>query len=452
MPSLTPLHETYCKFDRSPPSQADFLEGLAQLATSGITGITDIVQTVHREILLKPFGLSREQTRIVWNKGISRRIYGVTQHIMRQYGKGLAISLRELNSRFPVLHNKPLSPAMHFMVGAINGVLGDYMLRTHNPMALPMVLYDRYAQLQHGEVSGRVIIFAHGLCMNHLSWDPGKNSGMGEQIAYHDKEASVMYLSYNTGRRISSNGRTFANVLQDMVNKNPLITSIDLVGHSMGGLVSRSALFYGKQNGYSWVNMVENLVCLGSPHHGAVLERLGFILQDRLGSIPFANVIAELANMRSSGILDLRYGSVRDDDWEHLEGRMGQMDDMRKPAPLPSRIKTFLVAGTLESSRSSSKALEAIGDYLVSVKSALGEHPHPQFRLKVPDERKAIFYGLNHFEIQYHERVREQVVAWLYPNSLQAQTLSKHMDKVNDGELQNISTQQAIEQALAHTD
>lgn len=38
MPSLTPLHETYCKWDRTPPSQADVLEGLAQLFSTN-TGI-----------------------------------------------------------------------------------------------------------------------------------------------------------------------------------------------------------------------------------------------------------------------------------------------------------------------------------------------------------------------------------------------------------------------------
>ena len=76
-----------------------------------------------------------------------------------------------------------------------------------------------------------------------------------------------------------------------------------------------SALFYGKQNLYQWVHMVENLVCIGSPHHGAALERFGFILQDKLG-VPFISLIGQLINIRSNGILDLRHGSVRDDDWE----------------------------------------------------------------------------------------------------------------------------------------
>lgn len=185
----------------------------------------------------------------------------------------------------------------------------------------------------------------------------------------------------------------------------------------MGGLVSRSALFYGKQNMYQWIHQVENLVCLGSPHHGAVLERFGFNIQDKLGRFPLVKIIGHIVNIRSNGILDLRHGSVRDDDWEHNDARIGDMDDNRKPAPIPSHINTYLVAGTIEFEHRRNKTRHVIGDYLVSVKSALGEHPNPRYQLKVPDSHKAIFYGLNHFEIQYHPLVAEQIVHWFYPNS-----------------------------------
>ncbi|XID74862.1 hypothetical protein ACF3NA_10200 [Alkanindiges sp. WGS2144] len=431
MPSLTPLHETYCKFDRSPPSQADFLEGLSQLATSSVSGVAEVVQNIHQEIFSQVFSLTPKQASFIWNNGLTKRVYGLTQNIMKQYGKGLAISLRGLNRYFPVLHEKPLTPLMHFIANALNGVLGDHMLKTHNPLALPMVLYDRYGELHQGELTGRVVILAHGLCMNHLSWAPGESSGLGEHILYHQRRTTVLYLNYNTGRHISSNGRSLSTLLEELIKKNPRITAIDLIGHSMGGLVSRSALFYGKQNACEWVNYTENLVCIGSPHHGAVLERLGFMVQEKVGQVPFANILAQLANMRSAGIIDLRHGSVRDDDWEHLKARIGQMDDCRKPAPLPSQVKTFLIAGTLERESSSSKTLEALGDYLVSVKSALGEHPHPQFKLKVPEEHKAVFYGLNHFEIQYHPKVREQIIRWLYPNAkeqMAAQTADQRIE------------------------
>ncbi len=425
MTSLTPLHETYCKWDRTPPSQADVLEGLAQLVSTSLWGVHDIVQIIHHEILKNTLGMSEQQSSRFLRIPQVQNIYTFSYSMLQRYGRMfIAPSLRRIIEKFPILHDKPLTPMLHFLVGALNGVLGDYLLKYQNPLALPMVLYDHYGALQQGDLAGRVVIFVHGLCMNHTDWSNRNFGGIGERLLAQRDNNFMLYLNYNTGRRISANGRSLSNTLEDLINRNPGITSIDLIGHSMGGLVSRSALFYGKQNMYRWIQMVDNLVCIGSPHHGAVLERFGFSLQDRLGRFPFVKLIGHLVNIRSNGILDLRHGSVRDDDWEHLEARIGLMDDNRKPAPLPSHINTFLIAGTVEFKNVKNKALSIIGDYLVSVKSALGEHPNPRFHLKVPDAHKAVFNGLNHFEIQYHSSVAEQITRWFYP---------EHQDYVNTG-------------------
>lgn len=419
MPSLTPLHETYCKWDRTPPSQADLLEGLAQLVTTRFSDVVqELIKTIQREILMSIFGLSEQNSKKFQNIPYITKLYQMSYDMIFHYGNTLvAPSLRGIIEKFPKLHDKPLTPSLHFLVGALNGVIGDYLLRDHNPMALPMCLYDHYGSLQKGELSGRVTIFVHGLCMNHLDWSNHKYEGIGEKLLAQRDHNTMLYLNYNTGRRISANGRSLANTLQDLLNRNPQITSFDLIGHSMGGLVSRSALFYGKQNMYSWISMTENLVCLGSPHHGAVLERFGFTLQEKLGHFPFMKIVGHVVNIRSNGILDLRHGSVRDDDWEHNDVRIGFMDDNRKPAPIPSHIKAYLVAGTIEFENRHNRTLNVIGDYLVSVKSALGEHPNPRFQLKIPDSHKAIFYGLNHFDIQYHRTVAEQIARWFYPSA-----------------------------------
>ncbi len=417
MPSLTPLHETYCKWDRTPPSQADVLEGLAQLVTTRLGDVVqDLIQAIQREILISLFGMSEQRSKKLQNIPYIDKLYQFVYDTLLNYGHYLlAPSLRQIIEKYPQLHEKPLTPALHFLVGALNGVLGDYLLKYQNPLALPMVLYDHYGALQHGELSGRIVIFTHGLCMNHLDWSARQYGGIGEKLLAQRDHNTMLYLSYNTGRRISANGRSLANTLEDLVQHNPLITSIDLIGHSMGGLVLRSALFYGKQNMHQWMHLTENLVCLGSPHHGAVLERFGFILQDRLGHFPFVKIVRHIVNIRSNGILDLRYGSVRDDDWEHNNARIGGMDDNRKPAPLPSHINTFLIAGSVAYENRKNRHFDMLGDYLVSVKSALGEHPNPRFQLKLPASHKAIFYGINHFEIHYHANVAEQIVRWFYP-------------------------------------
>ncbi|MCO8045174.1 GPI inositol-deacylase [Acinetobacter bohemicus] len=418
MPSLTPLHETYCRWDRTPPSQADVLEGLAQLVTMRLNDVAqELIKTIQREILLSMFGLSDQNAKSLQNIPYIARLYQSSYDMIFHYGNTLiAPGLRQIIEHFPKLHHRPLTPTLHFLVSALNGIIGDYLIKHQNPLALPMLIYDHYGSLQQGELTGRISLFVHGLCMNHLDWSNHKYEGIGEKLLAQRDRNTMLYLHYNTGRRISANGHSLANTLQELVQCNPGITSIDLIGHSMGGLVSRSALFYGKQNVHDWIPMVENLVCLGSPHHGAVLERFGFNLQDKLGHFPLVKIVGHLVNIRSNGILDLRYGSVRDDDWEHNPVRIGFMDDNRKPAPIPSHIDAYLVAGTIELEKRKNKTRNVIGDYLVSVKSALGEHPNPRYDLKVPDAHKAIFYGLNHFEIQYHPLVAEQIARWFYPS------------------------------------
>lgn len=434
MTSLTPLHETYCKWDRSPLSQADVLEGLAQLLSTPVSGVVqDLVRSIQREVLLSLFGLSKQKAQKIQNLPTIKKLYKIGFSSLQNYSHYLlAPSLRKIIEQFPKLHEKPLTPVMTFLVSALNGVLGDYLLNTHNPLAISMNLYDRYGALQQGDLAGRVIIFSHGLCMNYLDWSNRGNGGIGEKLLAQRDNNTMLYVHYNTGRRISANGRSLANILEDLVKNNPRITSIDLIGHSMGGLVSRSALFYGKQNMHQWFHMVENLVCLGSPHHGAALERFGFTLQDKIGHVPLIKLISQIVNIRSNGILDLRYGSVRDDDWEHSEIRIGQIDDNRKPAPLPSHINTFLLAGTLEFENRKNRTLKIIGDSLVSVKSALGEHPNPRYQLKLPESHKAVFYGLNHFEIQYHAEVSEQVARWLYPHhdKIPEEQIHKYLGKL----------------------
>lgn len=420
MPSLTPLHETYCRWDSTPPNQADVIEGLAQLVTVNLLGVHDVIQLIHQEILLKSLGFDQEQSNHILARPFVQHLFRQGYQFAQNSGQYvIAPTLRHLNFKFPKLQQKILNSTLCSMVSILNGVMGNYLFQQQNPLALPMVLYDHYGQLLQGEVAGRVIILVHGLCMSHLSWSNGNYTGVGEKLLAQRDRNTILYLDYNSGRRISSNGQSLAWLIEDLIQRNPRILSIDLIGHSMGGLVCRSALFYGKQHVMQWINLVENLVCIGSPHHGAALERLGFMLQDQLGRLPVLNRLGQLTQIRSDGILDLRFGSVRDDDWEYLSIRTGTLDDLRKPAPLPSRINTFLIAGTIEQKPQQSRTLEMIGDYLVRVPSALGEHPDAKYQLKVPEAHKAIFYGLNHMEIQYHPAVAEQIAKWLYPQPIQ---------------------------------
>ncbi len=441
MPSLTPLHETYCRIDDRPLSQADVLEGLAQLLSSRLGGaVHHVVFAIQRELLFNFLGINELQSQKLLYLPYVKKIYQIASQTSQHSGQFLlAPGLRHLVDVFPKLHQKKLNPSLHFLVGILNGVLGNYLLHHHNPLAVPMLLYDHYGEVQQGDLAGKIVIFIHGVCMSHADWTGARHGGIPDKLIAQRGNKTLLYLNYNSGRRISANGRSLSNLLADLVARNPRITSIDFIGHSMGGLVARSAIFYGKQELHDWLYMTENLVCLGSPHHGAGLERFSFTIQQKLGNFPIVKLFGHLVNIRSNGILDLRHGSVRDDDWEHHDMRIGSLDDNRKPAPIPAHINAFFVAGTLEHENKNHLALKILGDYLVSVESALGEHPNPRFDLKVPAVHKAVFYGLNHFAIQYHPSVAEQIAAWLYPASDEVSENNVHQYLVNVSDLDGIA-------------
>lgn len=397
----------------TPLTWGDLLEGTAQLATSGIVEITEVVEAMHAEIVLRPFQeLSPHVAKII-HENTTGKIYHTIKQFMRFSGDSTAKALRHINNELQdVQQQTELTDNFKRVVNVVNGLMGDHLVAQDNPLALPMMLYDRYGNLyKNTQLSGRVVILIHGLCLSYHCWNPGSDIGLGEHIVYSMPNTTILHLDYNTGKRISQNGHAFSELLEKLAEQNPDISEINLIGHSMGGLVGRSAIFYGKQDGKSWLSKVNNYIALGSPHHGAVLERLGYILQDSLSRVPIAGNIAHLADLRSAGIIDLRHGSIRDDDWQTVEKRTGLVDDLRKPAPLPSSINAFLVACSLET-KPKKHQRDFIGDGLVSVTSALGEHAGDH-DLKVPEAHKAIFYGINHMNVTYHPLVRNQVIKWL---------------------------------------
>ena len=336
---------------------------------------------------------------------------------MQLVGNNIAIGLRLYNTVLKPKKIQPLPLNLRRMVNILNGVMGDHLVTHDNPLAVSMMLYDKDNYVQSGALSGRVIVLCHGLCLSHLSWQVAGENNLGAMLTHKLPDSTVLYLNYNTGRRISSNGRSFAKVLQDLVESNPDITQLDLIGHSMGGLLSRSALFYGKEQGFSWVERVGNLVTLGTPHHGASLEQIGNFVQYKIAKLPFAGSLAKLGDLRSAGIIDLRYGSIRDADWKSLEERSVLPAEFRHPTRLPLHVNTYLVAAALIETHYENKTTSLLGDGLVSVESALGEYTE-EHTLSVPEGHKAIFYGVNHMNLTYNDRVLAQVISWLSANRL----------------------------------
>lgn len=401
-----------------PLTVGDFLQGLTQLATTGVLEVTEILESLHSELMLRPLGRFNDQHLNRWQKGLTRRFYNGMRHIVQQVGSGITntnvkLSQKALKRR----HEEVLPDSLKLVVNVVNGLIGDHLVTQNSALAVPMMIYDRYGQPHNKPLAGRVVLLCHGLCLSYLSWHPCEEDSLGENIALALPQTTVLYLDYNTGMRISKNGRRLSHLLQQLVEKNPDITQIDLVGYSMGGLVARSALFYAGHERLNWIDRTSNLITIGTPHQGAVLERIGYYILDIIGKMPFATSLSKMGNIRSAGIIDLRHGSIRDEDWQYLEQRDVLPEAFRHPSKLPRHLKTYFIAGTMVEGIYDSKASTLVGDGLVTIDSALGEtcelHTH---MLYVPEGRKAIFYGVNHLNLQYEKRVHKLVIEWLKDN------------------------------------
>jgi pimeloyl-ACP methyl ester carboxylesterase len=265
----------------------------------------------------------------------------------------------------------PASPTREALVAALNGVLGDYLLASDNPLAIPMQLRRR-----EGEPRRRLVLLIHGVCMNDRGWERGGHDH-GEALA-RDLEVEPMYLLYNSGRHVSENGRELAGVLAALLAERD--AELTILAHSMGGLVARSACHYAAEAGHAWPRRLDKLVFLGTPHLGAPLERGGRWLELLLGVSPYSAPIARLGMIRGAGITDLRHGAS---------------------TPLPAGVACFTLAGTR--------------DVLVPVASALGRHENPARRLGFPEAHCWIGRGLGHFDLLEHPEVYAQLRAIMTP-------------------------------------
>jgi alpha-beta hydrolase superfamily lysophospholipase len=209
---------------------------------------------------------------------------------------------------------------------------------------------------------------------------------------------AVAHLRYNTGLRISRNGARLAELLEREAPEPELV----LVGHSMGGLVALSALHQAQERGLAWPRRVARVACLGSPHEGASLERLGNHANRLLALLPWTRPFMRLGNLRSDGIRDLRFGHLLDEDW-----RDRHPDDAR-PAPSKVRLAGHVEHLLVAAARSARGEDEPLGDWLVPVASALARRLHP-----APAARRELIPELDHLGLLGDPRVYALLRDWL---------------------------------------
>ncbi len=403
------------------------MHGFSQLAIDATLGLTDLVEAMHQNLSRLP-GMQEPESPGK-TSGITGLVYKNIKAITSLAGSGIDGLLAQISpllsnpamnpSSSSVKQNKQVSFEPAAVLSALNGVLGDYLVSTHNPMAIAM----RFRRGGHSlklnstaisealhPLNGKLLVLVHGLCMNDLQWQR-KGHDHGEALA-RELGYTPIYLRYNTGQHISVNGRAFADLLDMLVKLWPVsLEEIVIIGHSMGGLVTRSAVHYGTHYNHSWFPKLRKMLFLGSPHHGAPLERGGNWVDTILGSTPYTAPLARLGKVRSSGITDLRYGNIIDEHWQGQD-RFERTEDKRKPVPLPEKVQCYTIAGTT-GSQPGDVIDQLLGDGLVQVSSALGQHKKKALCLNIPKEHQWIGPGINHMELLNHPEVYQKIKHWL---------------------------------------
>ncbi len=372
------------------------LRGLARIATDATVGVTDLVEAVHQDIA-RPLGMPR--------RGIAGLVYGGVRGVTRLVGGGVDALLAPLAVRPGGRSSSPRSSRREALLAALNGILGDHLEASSNPLAIPMSL-----QAALPEAGGKVVVLAHGLCMNDLQWRR-RGHDHGAALA-RDLGYTPVYLHYNSGLHTSINGRAFAGLLENLIQQWPVpVEELVIVGHSMGGLISRSALHYAEAAGHAWPRRLRKIVFLGTPHHGAALERGGNGVDAILEALPYAARFARLGKIRSAGITDLRYGNLLDEDWEKRD-RFEPARDDRRAVPLPEGVECYAAAATT-GKRPGDLNDRLLGDGLVSVSSALGRHEEAERSLPIPESRQWVGHGMNHMDLLSRPEVYERIRNWL---------------------------------------
>ena len=386
---------------------ADDLRGVGRLAIDAVTGVTDLVEAMHRTIsgVAPPLGKALPGP----TGGISGLVYRSVRGVTRLVGQGIDSALAAAS---PLLRETQPLPMRDAAVAALNGVYGDHLVRSGNPLAIPMTLRRDAAPLQLDAASLRhslpdlgphLLVALHGLCMNDRQWlRKGHDHAamLAAEFGY-----TPLYLHYNSGRHVADNGRDLAQLLEQLVRAWPVpVESLTLLGHSMGGLLARSAAHQSQL--LEWPRHLRNMVFLGTPHHGAPLERAGNWFDTLLSQSPYSAPFLRLGESRSAGIKDLRFGHVTD-----AVPRGRHRHDTRDPVPLPSGVPCFAIAATRGRA---DRAVEKLpSDGLVPISSALGLHHVPGHSLEIPETRRWIAHECSHFDLLSRADVHARLREWL---------------------------------------
>jgi pimeloyl-ACP methyl ester carboxylesterase len=395
---------------------------LGKLAGGAIGGPATLARDVHSAVARRAFGalgILGAPVRVVHDGASSLAYRSATAAVRAPAVAASAALAARLPGDGPSLaETRPGS----LVLGALNGAIGDTLARDYGELAIELTVRE------HGEAvvtdtaglaaafpaaTPRIAVFVHGLCETEAAWrlppPAGDRRTYGARLR-DDLGYTPVHVRYNTGLRVSDNGRRLAEVLEHLVLGWPAeVGEIALVGHSMGGLVARSACHYAERDGHRWPDRLRHVFCLGTPHLGAPLEKAANVFGWALGRLPEARPFAGVVNGRSAGIKDLRFGNCVEDDWCDCDPDEFLRDRCCEVPFLPNAAYYFI--GATLSRRSDGPAGRLFGDLLVSFPSASGSGPKRRIPFEV--DNGCHVGGIHHLQLLNHPAVYDQIRTWL---------------------------------------
>lgn len=314
----------------------------------------------------------------------------------------------------------------HFFLPVLNGALGDQLAARYDRRAIQLSFRENGQDVPVPELHLRgparqTVVFVHGLMGDEHIWQAGFQDApgarrYGPRLAA-ETAARVLYVRYNSGLHLSENGRALDRLLTELVQAYPdAIGELVLVGHSMGGLIIRSAGHYADQAPQSpWLTHLRTVFLLGTPNDGSWLEQNSHFtarLLERINLFP-TRFLSRALNQRSNGIKDLRHSILVDEDWQDAHA-----DDLLPPRtvvpPLPG-VSYHLLLGSWLRTALPTAVREYFGDGLVGKSSARGAGVFGDETALPPGTsvRSAVFAQQHHGGLLNHPEVYQYLKAHL---------------------------------------
>jgi len=374
-------------------------QALVRLGVEEVASAPHGLKAFHLAIAQRAFDGVGPAARPVKNAHdtVAGAVYAGLGHATRFGGRALEAAV---GRRYTQLLSE--SPRGAAAIAIVNGLVGDTLAEERNELTQPMAIRVDGAPAgveAFANATPRVAVFLHGLMETEFSW--GRSPNYGSRLA-EERGWTPVYVRYNSGLRISENGRSLSELLERTLADWPVeIAEIALIGHSMGGLVARSAAHHASEEGASWVRTVSHVVSLGTPHRGAPLEEIVHVGSAALDLLPETRSMSRFLRRRSGGIRDLRRGSLVDDDWKECDPDALRAAACKEIPLLEGATHCFVSASVTRSPRNPLGRL--IGDMLVLGSSAAPWREEQAFHVG----------GAGHFALLNHAEVYDRLRDWL---------------------------------------